>query len=101
MATIMVLFNLRPGVAPAVYEQWARTTELPIVNALSSVQSFDVLKTTGLLGGGDSPYQYIELLRFNSIEALFKDIGSETMQRVSTEFKAFADNPLFITTEAL
>ena len=101
MATIVVLFNLRPGVTASVYEHWARTTDLPIVNSLPSVQSFEVLKTTGLLGGGNAPYQYVELLRFGSLDALFTDIGSDTMQRVSAEFQAFADNPIFITTDAL
>jgi hypothetical protein len=101
MATIVVLFNLRPDINPSVYEQWARTTDLPIVNGLASIKSFEVLKTTGLLGGGSAPYAYVELLRFESLDALFKDISSETMQRVSSEFQAFADNPLFITTDTL
>jgi hypothetical protein len=101
MQTIVVLFNLKPGVSAEAYEQWARTTDLPIVNALPSVSGFDVLKTTGLLGGGQAPYQYVELLRFASLDALFGDIGSEQMQKVAGEFQQFADSPLFITTSAL
>lgn len=101
MATIIVLFNLRAGVSPSTYEQWARTTDLPIVNALDSVERFEVLRSTGLLGGGAAPYQYVEILRFSAMDALFKDIGSDTMQRVATEFQSFADGPLFITTESL
>jgi hypothetical protein len=101
MATIIVLFNLRPGVSPVTYEQWARTTDLPVVNALSSVERFEVLKSTGVLGGGEAPYQYVEILRFSSLDDLFNDIGSETMKRVASEFQTFADGPLFITTESL
>ncbi len=101
MQTIVVLFNLKPGVSAEAYEQWARTTDLPIVNALPSVSGFEVLKTTGLLGGGQAPYQYVELLRFASLDALFGDIGSEQMQKVAGEFQQFADSPLFITTSAL
>jgi len=101
MQTIVVLFNLKPGVSAEAYEQWARTTDLPIVKALPSVSGFDVLKTTGLLGGGQAPYQYVELLRFASLDALFGDIGSEQMQKVAGEFQQFADSPLFITTSAL
>jgi len=99
--TIVVLFNLRAGVSVEAYEAWARTTDLPIVNALGSVDRFEVLRTTGLLGGGKAPYQYVELLRFDSLDALFADIGTDTMQRVAAEFQTFADQPLFITTSAL
>ena len=101
MQTIVVLFNLKPGVSADTYEQWARTTDLPIVNALPSVSGFEVLKTTGLLGGGEAPYQYVELLRFASLDALFGDIGTEQMQKVAAEFQQFADSPLFMTTSAL
>ena len=101
MQTIVVLFNLRDGITAELYEAWALTRDLPIVNALPSVSQFEVLKATGLLGGGEPPYQYVELLRFAQLDALYTDIGSSVMQRVATEFQAFADNPLFITTSAL
>jgi hypothetical protein len=101
MQTIVVLFNLKPGVSAEAYEAWARSTDLPIVNALPSIDRFEVLKTTGLLGGGVAPYQYVELLRFESLDNLFADIGTPTMQRVAGEFQNFADNPLFLTTSAL
>ena len=101
MQTIVVLFNLKAGVSVTDYEAWARSTDLPIVNKLPSVDRFEVLRTTGLLGGGVAPYQYIEVLRVGSLDALFADIGTDTMQRVAAEFQAFADQPLFITTSAL
>ena len=102
MQTIVVLFNLKAGVSVEAYERWARTTDLPIVNALASVNRFEILKTTGLLGGGvAAPYASIELLRFESFDALVTDISSETVKRVAAEFQTFADNPQFITTSAL
>jgi hypothetical protein len=99
--TIVVLFNLKAGVSIEAYERWARTTDLPIVNALASVNRFEILKTTGLLGGGAAPYAYIELLQFESFDALVTDISSETVKQVAAEFQTFADQPLFITTSAL
>lgn len=101
MQTIVVLFNLKAGVSIEAYERWARTTDLPIVNALASVNRFEILKTTGLLGGGAAPYAYIELLQFESFDALVTDISSETVKQVAAEFQTFADQPLFITTSAL
>jgi len=99
--TVVVLFNLKQGVTPDDYEQWARGTDLPIVNALPSVKSFEVFRATGLLGGGSAPYQYVEILRFSSMDALFADIGTEKMQGIAAQFQAFADSPLFITTSVL
>lgn len=99
---IVVLFNLKPGVDVAAYEAWARSTDLPKVNALGSVNKFSVLRTTGLLGSdGSPPYQYVELLDVGDMDALGADIGTETMQRVAAEFGEFADNPMFMLTESL
>lgn len=101
MSTIIVLFNLKPGVDVGAYEAWARATDLPVVNALPSIERFEVLRTTGLLGGGNPPYQYVEILRLADPAGLGRDVGTPTMQRVAAEFREFADAPLFITTDAL
>ncbi|MGA0019900.1 MAG: REDY-like protein HapK [Steroidobacteraceae bacterium] len=101
MAKIVVLFNLKDGVSVADYEKFARETDLPIVNALASVDKFEVLKATGLLGGGESPYRYLEILDVNDLSQLGADVSTETMQQVAATFRSMADNPLFIVTEAL
>jgi hypothetical protein len=102
MTTLVVLFNLKPGVDAAAYEQWARTTDLPIVNKLPSVAKFSVFKAQGLLGGaGPSPYQYVEIIDVKSMEQLGQDISTPSMQRVAGEFQQLADNPTFIVTESL
>ncbi len=100
--TIIVLFNLKAGVKASEYEAWAKSTDLPIVNKLGSVDSFKVFKSTGLLGSEAAPpFQYVEVLVVNDMGALGADIGSETMQRVAGEFRQFADDPLFIMTDEL
>jgi hypothetical protein len=102
MTMLVVLFNLKPGVDAAVYEQWARTTDLPTVKALGSVSQFQVLRSQSVLGSdAKPPFQYIELLDVSSMPELFADIGSPTMQRVAAEFQSFADQPIFIVTESL
>jgi len=98
---IVVLFNLKPGVSVEDYERFARETDLPIVNALPSVKSFEVLKANGLLGGGSSPYSYVEIIDLNSLEQLGSDVSSEKMQQVAATFRSFADEPQFILTEHL
>ena len=101
MTTIVVLFNLKPGVDIARYEAWARSTDLPLVNALPSVSGFRVQRAQGLLGGGDSPYQYVELLEVDDVGKLGEDISTPAMQKVVAEFAEFADSPKFILTEPI
>lgn len=99
---IVVLFNLKADAAPDAYEQWARSTDIPTVNALGSVNGFSVHKTTGLLGSDAAPpYSYVELLEVGDMEAFGGDIADEKMQRIAAEFQAFADNPTFMLTESL
>jgi REDY-like protein HapK len=101
MTTLVVLFNLKDSAAQAAYETWAKTTDLPTAGSLPSVDRFELLKASGLLTGGPSPYQYVEILRVNSMEQLGRDVGSEAMQQVAAQFQGFADNPLFLMTESI
>lgn len=101
MTTLIVLFNLKNPQQREAYEQWAREVDLPTVGALPSIEKFEVLRAAGVLGGGESPYQYVEILRVRDMQQLGADIATPTMQQVSTRFQAFADAPLFIVTESL
>ncbi len=99
---IIVLYNLKPGADPAAYEQWARTTDIPGVNALGSVKDFQVHRATGVLGSDDqSPYQYFEVIDVADMDAFGKDAASDVIQKAAAEFREFADNPQFILTETL
>jgi hypothetical protein len=102
MQTVIVLFNLKPGVDVAQYEAWARDSDLPVVNGLPSVEKFEVLKASGLLiGEGASPYQYIEIIRVPDMAAFGADLSDPAAQAGAAQFQQFADNPLFILTSAL
>lgn len=101
MTTLVVLFNLKDSASQAAYEAWAKETDLPTAGSLPSVDRFDLLKASGLLTGGPSPYQYVEILHINSMEQLGRDVAGEAMQKVAAQFQAFADNPLFLLTETV
>lgn len=101
MSTIIVLFNLKPGVDRAAYEQWARGTDLPEVRRLASVDGFEILRAEGQLSGARSPYDYCEIIRVNDLAAFGVDVASAAIQRVAAEYLQFADAPVFIRTEAL
>jgi hypothetical protein len=99
---IVALFNLKPGVSAADYEAWAKSTDLPTVNGLGSVDKFEVFKSVGLLGTDDKPpYAYVEIIDVNDMDAFGGDVGTETMQKIAGEFQAMADDLVFILTDKL
>ena len=100
---IIVLFNLKPDVTPADYENWARTRDIPGVRSLPSVDDFTVLRTTGLLGTeGKAPYDYVEIIDVADMQGFWTDIATEASQAIATEFKQWLGSaPVFMTTEEL
>lgn len=100
MTRIVVLFNLKPGTDVSAYEAWARSTDLPTVRGLKSVDGFSVHKATGLLGTDTpSPFQYVEIIDVNDMGIFSGEVATQTMQQVAAAFQGFADNPVFILTE--
>ena len=99
---IICLFNLNPGASAADYESWARGTDIPGVNALSSVYDFTVHRATGLFGSdAKSPYDYVEVIDVTNLDHFIADVSTEAFQAVASGFGQFTDNPLFILTENL
>lgn len=95
---IFALFNLKPGVSVEDYEAWARTADLPTVNALPSISSFRVFRTTGLLGSdAKPPFGYIEILDVEDMEQFGKDVATEAMGEVAAAFNEMVE-VTFITT---
>jgi len=99
---IICLFNLKAGVDAAEYEAWARGTDIPGVNALGSVVSFTVHRSTGLFGSdAKPPYDYIEVIDITGLDPFVAEVTTEAFQKVAAKFQDFADNPTFILTEDL
>lgn len=102
MATrIIALFNLKPGIDRAAYEEWARTTDLPTVNGLPSITEFTVFRSVVTLGSeAPPPYQYIEIIDVADMDQFGKDIATDTMQKIAAQFQDMAD-VTFIMTDKL
>ena len=100
---IICLFNLKDGVEVSDYEEWAKTRDIPAVNALGSVTSFTVHRATGVFGDDTATpaYQYIEVIDITGIDAFIADISTEDLQAAAAPFQGFADAPQFILTEDL
>lgn len=102
MNTLIVLFNLRADADAATYEQWAKTTDLPVVRSLSGVSSFDVYRTSGLYGSNSpAPYKYVEVIDIADMQQFSRDLGTAIMRDIASQFQAFADNPIFILSEKI
>jgi hypothetical protein len=98
---ILALFNLRPGIEATEYEHWAKTVDLPTVNALPSIENFEVFRITGKLGSADpAPYAYGEIIDIKDMAIFSADIATEKMQAVAAEFGRLAET-VFLTTEKL
>jgi hypothetical protein len=100
---IICLFNLKPGVSVAEYEEWAKTRDIPTVNGLASVTSFTVHKATGVFGDPSAKphFQYIEIIDITGMDAFVAEISTAEFQAAAAPFQGFADAPQFILTEEL
>lgn len=102
MSHLIILFNLKAGKNCADYEAWAHANDLPSVNSLKSVDSCKILRSHGLMGAeGAAPFQYIEVIEVNSPDGFAIDFDGPIMQKISAQFREFADSPVFILADAL
>jgi len=101
MAALIVLFNLREGIDPADYENWAATVDVPTVTGLSSVDDFAVYRIGGVMGSDQPPpYRYCEVITVNDMALLGEEIQTEEMQKIAATFQGhYADSPTFLTAE--
>jgi hypothetical protein len=98
---IFAVFNLKPGVSAAAYEEWAKDVDLPTVNALPSIASFRVFRATGVLGSDATPpYGYVEVLDVKDMEQFGADVASAAMQEVAAAFQGMVE-VTFLTTEEI
>ncbi|MEM9234838.1 MAG: REDY-like protein HapK [Pseudomonadota bacterium] len=99
---IVALFNLKSNVSVEDYENWEKTTDLPTVNGLASIDQFEVFRVTGLLGtDAAAPYKYVEIIDVADMEKFGADVATDTMQKVAGEFQAMADDLIFLMTDKL
>lgn len=92
MPTMIVLVNLKSGVAPEEYERWLHERYVPAVLELASVDEWRGHRVGGLAeAGGDAPYEYVVSVEVNDLEQLGRDIESGQMQALLGELGEFAE----------
>jgi len=102
MTTLIVLFNLQSDADVAAYESWAANTDMTTVRGLSNCDSFNIYRTSGLLGKDEpAPYQYVERIEISDMAGFRQETQTDTMKAVAAEFRTFADSPVFMVSENL
>ena len=97
--TLIVFFNLKEGVKQSEYLKWAREIDLPTVNKLKSVSSFEVFKGMGVFGEQKaSPWHFFEVIKIHCESEFLADIQTDIMSKVIEQFKAFTKDATFIST---
>ena len=87
MPTMIVLVDLKDGVAPEDYERWVADSYRPVVLGLPSVSDWRGYK----VGGDEPPYRYVVMVEVNDAEKLVQDAGGEEMRRLLDELHDYAE----------
>src|SRR3954447_3584029 len=89
---MIVLVNLREGVAPGEYERWLDERYVPAVLGLPSVDEWRGRRVGGLAeAGGEPPYEYVVTVEVNDLNQLGKDMESEQVQTLLAELGRYAE----------
>ena len=92
MPTMIVLVNLKEGVAPEEYERWLEERYVPAILGLPSIDEWRGYRVGGPgETDGGPPYQYIVAVEINDLEQLGKDMESEQGQTLLGELGRYAE----------
>jgi REDY-like protein HapK len=89
---MVVLINLRKGVAPEAYERWLDERYVPAVLKLPSVDEWRGYRAGSLSESvGKVPFHYIVAVEINDLEQLGKDMEGEQVQALLGELGRYAE----------
>lgn len=98
MPTMIVLVDLKEGVASEEYERWLEERYVPAVLNLASVDEWRGYRVVGLPeSGGEPPYRYVVSVGINDLKQLGRDMESEQVQRLLGELGEYADVTQLLT----
>lgn len=87
MAKEIILYNLKADVTDEEYKDYVISEKGPLLESLSSVKKFEMVKITGA-ATGDVPYKYIGILHLTSLDDFYqKDAPSPAFQGFLAKWK--------------
>jgi len=89
---MIVLVDLKEGVAPQEYERWLEERYVPAILDLASVDEWHGYRVGSLPESeGEIPYEYVVSVGINDLEQLGRDMQSEQVQQLLGELGHYAD----------
>jgi len=87
MAKEIILYNLKADVTDEEYKDYVINEKGPLLESLSSVKKFEMVKITGAVTG-ETPYKYIGILHLTSLDDFYqKDAPSPAFQGFLAKWK--------------
>ena len=87
MAKKIILYNLAEHVTDEEYKDYVINEKGPLLENLSSVKKYELVKITGA-DTGEIPYKYVGILHLNSLEEFYqKDAPSQKFQDFMAKFR--------------
>ena len=89
--TLIVLVDLKAGVAPDEYERFIRERYLPVAGSLPSVTDWRGYRVGGLLASDAAPpARYVVVCQLTDPEAFYRDVSGAEMQGLLGELHEYA-----------
>ena len=84
MTVRYVINTLKPGVAPAAYEQWLREYDYRVAKTLPGIISYRTFRIEGPIANAPAgaAWQYIERIEIRDVEQYQKDLASPAGQEL-------------------
>jgi hypothetical protein len=92
MAKEIILYNLAEHVSDEEYKDYVVKEKGPLLESLSSVKKFEMVKITGA-ATGEIPYKYVGILHVNSLDEFYqKDAPSQKFQDFLAKWRTMVAN---------
>jgi hypothetical protein len=80
LAKEIILYNLKAGVTDEEYQDYVTSEKGPLLESLSSVKKFEMVKISGA-AKGEVPYKYVGILHLTNLNDFYqKDAKSPKFQ---------------------
>jgi hypothetical protein len=97
MAKQFILYNLADHVTDEEYKEYVTNEKGPLLDSLSSVKKFELVKASG-----ESPYQYAGIMHITSLEDFNrKDAPSQAFQEFMQKWQSMVKDVTMLAGEEI
>jgi hypothetical protein len=97
MAKQFILYNLADHVTDEQYKEYVTNEKGPLLDSLSSVKKFELVKTSG-----EGPYRYVGIMHITSLEEFGqKDAPSQAFQDFMKKWQSMVKDVTMLAGEEI